>query len=517
MKAPAYPDLTGRHGLLVALLDGVRDADGVPMHARIYQHVRDAVLRGALPPGYRLPSSRTLADDLAVSRNTIEAAIGQLAAEGFLIRHDGRGTTVSPALPAEPRSGRRPRAAAPRQPPAPWTDAALSSRGRDTLAANHLIASVTGYTFAPCIPDADALPSSAWRSVLARRSRQWSGPDTAPPDRAGWRPLREAIAAYVVSSRGVRCDWRQVLVVASVQQGLGLIARMLLERGDAIWLEEPAYPGARAAFAAAGAHLVPVPVDDRGLDVAAGERLGPHARLAYVTPSHQYPLGVTLSLERRLALLDWARRRGAWIVEDDYDSEIRYVGRPLASIQGLDDAGRVIYAGTFGKVLFPSVRLAYLVLPQGLVDPLATAHEVAGGVVGTFVQSAVADFMESGRFPGHLRRLRELFAERRNALLDAAATEWPGLVRLGPADTGLHVTGHIDGTLDDRAISALAAGHRLDLPPLSGYYSTSTPARGLLVHYAGTPVPRIREGVAALARVLRDAGRAGRPAGRTSR
>ena len=506
MKAPAYPDLSGRHGLLVELLDCARESDGAPMYLRLYHHVRDSIVRGALPPGYRLPSSRTLAADLRVSRNTVDAALSQLTAEGFLVRHVGRGTIVSPVMPAAPRPAPRARRGTRPAPPAPWTDADLSSRGRETLAANHLIASIAGHTFAPCIPDDDALPSAAWRRVLARRSRQWSGADTAPPERAGWRPLREAIAAYVVSSRGVRCDWRQVLVVTSVQQGLALVARMLLERGDAVWIEEPGYPGARTAFAAAGARLVPVPVDDDGLDVAAGERLAPDARLAYVTPSHQYPLGVTLSLARRLALLDWARRSGGWIVEDDYDSEIRHVGRPLASIQGLDDAGRVIYAGTFGKVLFPSVRLAYLVLPPGLLEPLASAHETAGGVVGTFLQAAVAEFMESGRFPGHLRRVRELFAERRAALLDAAAAEWGGLIELGPAETGLHVAGRIDGARDDRALSALAARHRLDLPPLSAYYANPSPVRGVLVHYAGTPAPRIREGVSTLARLMRRAG-----------
>src|SRR5690606_13238221 len=275
------------------------------------------------------------------------------------VRAVGRGTEVSSGLARALRTPRGLRAQH-RDPGAVSRSRGrevLSKRGREVLASDHLITSTAGFTFAPCIPDAATLPMAPWRQILARRSRRWSGADTLPPDPAGYRPLREAIATYLVSSRGVRCDWTQVLVLTSVQQGISLIARPLLDPGDAVWLEEPGYPGARTAFAAGAARIVPVPVDAEGLDVQAGERLAPSARLAYVTPSHQYPLGVTLGLERRASLLDWAERRDAWIVEDDYDSEFRYLGRPLASIQGLDRAGRVIYAGTFGKVFFPSLRL----------------------------------------------------------------------------------------------------------------------------------------------------------------
>ncbi|HEU5042203.1 MAG TPA: PLP-dependent aminotransferase family protein [Gemmatimonadales bacterium] len=496
----------GRQGLLVELLQGVRGAADAPMYRRLYRHLRDGIVSGALPPSQRLPSSRTLAADLGLSRNTVEAALTQLTAEGFIVRQVGVGTVVSPrlprpALPAQQARGSHARGSPMLGAPA-RSGPVLSARGRATLAADHLVRSFVGYTFAPCIPDADALPSAAWRRALTRRSRRWSGADTMPPDPAGYRPLREAIAAYVVSSRGVRCDWRQVLVVGSVQQGLALVARMLLDPGDAVWLEDPGYPGARTAFAASGARTVPVPVDGDGIDVAAGERLAPDARLAYVTPSHQYPLGVTLTLERRLALLAWARQREAWIVEDDYDSEFRYVGRPLAAIQGLDDAGRTIYAGTFSKILFPSVRLAYLVLPPGLLEPFAAAQDVTGGVSSTFLQATAAEFLESGQFAAHLRKVRDLFAERRAAVLEAGVAEWDGLMRLGACDTGLHVVGHLPAGRDDRALSAAAERRRLDLPALSRYYADRSRARGLLVHYAGTPVPMIRDGARTLARLL---------------
>ena len=507
MTPTEVPRRRNRKGSLFEILEGPLGASDAPKYLRLYRRLRDAIVSGALPPGHRLPASRTLAEDLRVSRNTVESALDQLRAEGFIVRTVGRGTEVSPGLARTLRTPRRLRTEhrRPKSPSPPRGREALSERGRDVLAANHLITSTAGFTFAPCIPDAATAPMEPWRQILARRSRRWSGVETLPPDPAGYRPLREAIATYLVSSRGVRCDWSQVLVLASVQQGLALISRLLLDRGDAVWLEEPGYPGARTAFAAGEARIVPVPVDAEGLDVQAGERLAPGARLAYVTPSHQYPLGVTLSLARRASLLDWAERRDAWIVEDDYDSEFRYIGRPLASIQGLDPAGRVIYAGTFGKVLFPSIRLAYLVLPTGLLDAFASAQEVTGGVPPTFLQAAVAELMDSGQFAGHRRRLRELFRERRAALLEAAHTHLGDAIVFGPADTGLHVAAHLAAGRDDRALSARAARARLDLPALSRYYAGPPASTGLLIHYAGSPSAMIRSGVAALAALLDDA------------
>ncbi len=500
------PRRRNRRGPLVQIPDGLRHTGDAPKYLRLYRHLRDGIVSGALPPGHRLPASRTLAEDLQVSRNTVESALDQLRAEGFIVRAVGRGTQVSPSLaralrtPRTLRSGHRGPATA----PPPRGREALSERGREVLGANHLIASTAGFTFAPCVPDPATIPVEPWRQILARRSRRWSGVEALPPDPAGYRALREAIATYLVSSRGVRCDWTQVQVLASVQQGITLLTRLLLDPGDAVWLEEPGYPGARTAFAAGNARIVPVPVDAEGLDVQAGERLAPRARLAYVTPSHQYPLGFTLSLERRASLLEWAERRDAWIIEDDYDSEFRYIGRPLASIQGLDPAGRVIYAGTFGKVLFPSIRLAYLVLPTGLLDAFASAQDVTGGGPPTFLQAAVAEFMDSGQFAGHLRKLRDLFRERRAALLDAARARLGGAITLGPADTGLHVAAHLGDARDDRALSARAARARLDLPALSRYYAGSPASSGLLIHYAGSPPRMIQDGVAALAELLED-------------
>jgi GntR family transcriptional regulator/MocR family aminotransferase len=328
-----------------------------------------------------------------------------------------------------------------------------------------------------------------------------SATELGPGDLAGYRPLREAIATHVAAARAVRCDWRQVIVFSSTQQSLDLAARLLLDPGDSVWMEEPGYPGARAAFTASGARVVPVPVDGMGLSVSAGKTLAPATRLAYVTPSHQFPLGTTLSLARRLELLRWATEHEAWIIEDDYDSEFRYTGRPLASLQGIDGGERVIYAGTFNKIFFPSLRLAFLIVPEALVDSFTAARAATDGAPPTLLQGALADFIASGHLAAHIRRMRELYRSRRDALLDAAS-EIGRLVALGPADTGLHVVAHLPDGADDRDIARRAHAQGLGAPPLSRYYLGPPSASGLLLGYAHEPPERIRQGIRTLARVL---------------
>jgi GntR family transcriptional regulator/MocR family aminotransferase len=335
-------------------------------------------------------------------------------------------------------------------------------------------------------------------------------------DPAGYAPLRESIAAYLATARGVRCSAAQVVVLTSSQQALDLAARLLVDPGDGAWLEDPGYPGARAALLAAGARVVPVPVDGDGLDVADGVRRAGRARLAYVTPSHQYPTGATLSLERRLALLAWARRTGAWIVEDDYDSEFRYDGRPLAAIQGLEPGSRVVYVGTFTKVLFPSLRLAYVVLPAELVVPFVTARTLLDGHTATLPQAVLADFIAEGHFAAHLRRMRTLYRERRDVMVDAVRGRLDGALRLGPSDAGLHVTGHLDARADDRSAARRAARHGVETPPLSSFFLSARRSPGLVLGYAGLSPEAIRAGVRALAAALDPGGR-GRPCRASSR
>jgi GntR family transcriptional regulator/MocR family aminotransferase len=302
-------------------------------------------------------------------------------------------------------------------------------------------------------------------------------------------------------ARAVHCDAQQVLIVSGSQQALDLAARLLLDEGDAVWMEDPCYLGARGALAGAGAHLMPVPVDAEGLDVAAGVARAPHARLAYVTPSHQYPLGVTMSLARRLALLDWAARARAWVLEDDYDSEFRYAGRPLASLQGLDRAARVCYIGTFSKVMFPALRLGYLVVPPGMVDAFATARALVDRHAPTVEQAALADFMSEGHFVRHIRRMRTLYAERQAVLVEAAHSWLAGAVAVAPAEAGMHLVGWLPEGMSDTTVAARAAARGLEVPALSRYASAGLLRGGVLLGYTALDASQIRAGVQRLAAI----------------
>ncbi|WNG51446.1 PLP-dependent aminotransferase family protein [Archangium minus] len=478
-------------------LPGLRQEQG-PLHRQLYERLRQAILTGVIPPRSRLPSTRTLAANLGVSRNTVEQAFAQLDAEGLLERRVGSGSVVALPEHVRPPDGpvRAPTGRAELAPP-------LRARGR-RVAELPLSAAPSGLLpLTPCMPALDAFPLSLWRRSLQRQSRQTGTQLLSYGETAGWRPLREAVAAHVGTSRGVRCDWRQVLIVTSTQQALDLVARLLLEEGDAVWMEEPGYLGARTAFSATGARLIPVPVDEEGLRVDEGLSRAPKARLAYVTPSYQYPLGLTMSLARRLALLEWARASGAWVVEDDYDSEFRYTSRPIAALQGLGDTGRVLYVGTFNKVMFPSLRLAYLVVPEPLVEPFLRAKSLADGHTALLSQAAMADFMERGHFTAHLRQMRLLYAERRQALLDALRREaGNSLQPVGSVEAGMHVTVKLAGRADDVALVQRAASRGLDTRPLSAHYLGTKRSSGLVLGFSGVDPAALRSAAASLASLL---------------
>jgi GntR family transcriptional regulator/MocR family aminotransferase len=322
-------------------------------------------------------------------------------------------------------------------------------------------------------------------------------------DPLGFMPLREAIATYLREARAVRCEAGQVMVVSGSQHGLDLATRLLLDPGDRVWLEDPGYLGARGALMAAGARLVPVPVDGEGLEVARGIRVAPDARLAYVTPSHQYPLGVTMSLARRLALLEWARARRAWIVEDDYDSEYRYTGRPLASLQGLDRHGRVIYVGTFSKVLFPALRLGYVVVPPALVDAFAAARGLVDRHPPSVTQAVLAEFIAEGSFARHVRRMRMRYAEQQAALVEAARHKLDGVLEVSPAEAGMHLVGWLPSGADDRAASGTAQQVGVEAPALSTFRLRRSGRCGLLLGYAAWAPSELRAAVDTLAAALR--------------
>ena len=504
-------------------------AAGRSLQRQVYDGVREAILAGRLPPGARLPSTRTLASELGVSRTTVVAAFDQLRAEGYVAGRHGDGTRVRAAVPdAVLDIGRT--APSRRRPPAPAAIAGaigtrdpettrtapvrLSERGSMLVRAGAQMAPSDGRTPAPFrlgVPAVDAFPARLWARLTARR---WRHGDVhlGDADPGGEPALRAAIATYVANARGTRCTADQVIVVSGTQQALDLTARVLLDVGDAAWLEDPGYPGARAAFASAGARIVPVPVDDEGLDVSAGERAAPDARLAYVTPSHQFPLGAVMSAPRRLSLLAWARRSRAWVVEDDYDSEFRYSGRPLPCLQGLDasprspgEPTRVLYVGTFNKTLVPGIRMGYLVVPDVLTDALRAARAAADRHPPTFTQGVLADFIGEGHYARHVRRLRALYAERQSVLLAAAAEELSGVLTLTPDPAGLHLVAWLPPSVSDIAAEHAARVHGVEVSALSRYTITpsATPSRqALLLSYAAFDERAIRAGMRRLRRAL---------------
>jgi len=457
---------------LLVRLDPHRGA----LQQQIYRGIRQAILDGVLRPGTRLLSSRALAADLGVSRTTTLLALEQLQAEGYLTTHRGSGTFVAHSLPDDlPQIRVRRPPAQPRHPP-------LSRRGALLAAALPSVRRLQGppRAFRIGVPAVDLFPRRLWSQLTQRRSRSLTPAQLDYGSVAGLRSLREAIADHVSSSRGTRCGADQVIVVDGAQQGLDLLFRLLLDPGDPVWLEEPGYPGARSALLAAGATVLPVRVDGEGLDVAAGVSRASGARLVFVTPSHQFPLGVAMSLARRLALLKWASDTGAWVVEDDYECEFRYGTHPVPCLHGLDQDGRVIYVSSFSKSLFPALRLGFLVVPPDLHARVAVAHGAVAMHPPFLTQAVLADFMIEGHFERHLRRMRAAYRERLEALAAGAERFCGGALRLRPVHTGLHAVADLYGA-DAEAVFREAASRDLELTPLSAYYTPGTPSPNALV------------------------------------
>jgi GntR family transcriptional regulator / MocR family aminotransferase len=473
-----------------------------PLYRQLYDSLRRAILSGQLAPGTRLQSTREMASELKVSRNTVVNAYEQLLAEGYLEGQVGSGTYVSRALPEDLLNVKIVTRSLARTGP---KGAGLSERGKLFAAFAPTVPRSPERVrpFQAGVPALDCFPFDIWSKLVARHWRRPADSLLGYGEPQGHAPLRRAIASYLGLSRAVRCTPEQVIVVDGAQMAFDLIARVLLDPGDPAWLEEPGYPGARAALQAAGARLVHVPVDSEGLDVAAGARLEPGARLVYVTPSHQFPLGMTMSLPRRLALLDWAGRAGAWIVEDDFDSEYRYEGRPLASLQGLDDDGRVVYVGTFSKFLFPSLRLGYVVAPASLVDAIVAARATAGRHSPSVEQAILTDFIEEGHFGRHIRRMRTLYRGRQAALVEALRREAGDIVYVEPSDAGIHLTAWLPEWMDDREVARESIARGVEARPMSSFYAAGKGRPGIELGYAAFDEEKIRRGAARLAEAVR--------------
>lgn len=486
--------------------------DPAPLYDQLYRALREDVLSGALAPGARLASTRDLSVTLGVSRFTVVNALERLRAEGYLSARRGAGTFVVHTLPERLMRVRTGAGRAPvNGPPAAADGPGLSSRGAALSAVvitGPRSSADAARAFQPRRPPLDVFPLGAWARIVRRQWARYRHQYLDYGEPAGYRPLREAIARHVVVTRGVRCTADQVIVTSGSQQAFDILFRLLLDPGDQAWLEEPGYLDVRGALIGAGARLVPVPVDQHGLDVAAGVRLARRARLAVVSPSHQYPMGVTLSATRRATLLAWARAADAWIVEDDYDSYFRYRGQPMSALQSLDP--RVIYVGTFSKTMYPSLRLGFCVVPDALVAATANARAIADRNSPIADQAALAEFIEDGHYERHLRKVRLVCQERHEAMRFHVARLLGDQLILAPASAGTHVVASLAAPRGSRRrrdslavrISHAATEDNLVVFPLSRYCLNSPDRDGLVLGYGALRPAAIAAGVERLTRVI---------------
>jgi GntR family transcriptional regulator / MocR family aminotransferase len=487
------------------LLVPVDRALTIPLRDQLYRQLRDAILEGRLPAGGRLPSTRVVAQQTGLARQTVVEAFEQLLAEGYVESRPASGTYVAETLPDELLEVER------RTTPTPLgggTSRGLSARGAQltsfVLDMNPHFSKPR--PFETGTPALDQFPFEIWARLTSRHLQRGRVDLLSYAEPAGYRPLREALAEHVSTVRAARCTADQVIITSGTQQAAYLAAHVLVDPGEAVWIEDPAYSGARGTLLAAGARLVPVPVDAEGLDVAAGSAACPDARLAYVTPSRQFPLGRVMSLQRRRALLEWARRADAWVLEDDYDSEYRYASRPLASLQGLDTSGCVVYMGTLSKMLFPALRLGYLIAPPALVEPFARARALIDRHGPTVEQAVLADFIVEGHLARHVRRMRALYAERHAALVGLLQRKLRGLLEVEPAEAGMHVVAWLPEGIDDVAVAQRALDAGVITNALSPRYMGTRPRRGgLLLGFSAWPEHELVEPVDRLAAVLRAA------------
>jgi GntR family transcriptional regulator / MocR family aminotransferase len=458
-----------------------------PLHRQVYDGFREAILRGDLAPGQRIPSSRELAAEIHVSRFPVLQAYSQLLAEGYFESHVGSGTSISSTLPEqmmssqhhmkhpdEGPSGDRPVARRNLLYPKFREDSILRGWG----------------AFGLHQPAFDQFPFRVWSELVTRHSRNpWSS-SLQKVDPMGSPRFREEICQYLRTARSVKCEPDQIMIVSGSQQALDITARVLLDSGDSVLVEEPGYNLEKTLLTAAGCRLTPVPVDDEGMDIAmAPECKG--AKAAFVTPSHQFPLGSTMSASRRLHLLNWAHNMGAWIVEDDYDSEYRYDAMPIASLQGLDVNERVIYIGTFSKMLFPSLRIGYVVIPRDLVS-LFEAVRFATDIFPPYLnQEALADFMKLGHLGQYIRKMRCIYAERRDVLVESIRAEFGDFLEVLGASGGMHLSVALPAGLNDVEISTRAASEKLILWPLSRYYANNEPRHGFVLGFGSVTAEEI--------------------------
>ena len=460
----------------------------------LYGELRSAILDGRLAADARLPASRDFAGQYGLSRGTVVSVLERLQAEGYVSSRVGFGTWVNRVEPPRPA---RHATATPayirraisthKRRAQPWIDQAFADRSRP---------------FRIGVPAIDEFPSEVWGRIAAARARNFRPWLKNEADRRGYRPLREAIAEYLRTSRSVRCRAEQVVLVSGIQHALDLLARLLLKKGDPVWMEDPGYFGARIAFDNAGARIVGVPVNEDGLCVSAGVRMCPDAKGAYVTPAHQFPLGATMSLEQRMALLSWASRAGAFVIEDDYDSEYRFEGPPVPALQSLDNHSSVIFIGSFSKTLFPALRVGYVVVPMPFVDFFLGFRYRTDFRNSSFDQAVLCDFIADGHFARHLRRMRSLYAERLAALKEGAREHLDGLLEISNVRAGLYTIGFLKNEMTSGQAEKLAAAQGVEVLSVDRCNLRRPDPNALLLGFGGFNEPAIRQGLIRLAKAL---------------
>lgn len=469
------------------------------LHTQIYDGYRLAIVEGNVRAGQRVPSTRVLASELGVSRFPVLTAYSQLLAERYFESRVGSGTVISSSLPdrflKSNTVGPRVSPLTPGPRPLARRASTLFTPLKPALARGMGAFNVGEVAF-------DEFPLQIWSNLVSRHCRDLQAKSLHYGDPMGLLALREAIANYLRTARSVRCEADQVMIVSGSQQALDISGRVLVDPGSPVWVEEPGYRLARDVFSRTGCRLIPVPVDNEGMDVRAGVRGCRKARVAIVTPSHQFPLGVTMSAKRRFELLDWAQSTGAWIIEDDYDSEYRYDSSPIASLQGLDGNGRVIYIGTFSKVLFPSLRIGYVVVPKDLVDDFSAARRFMDIGPPLFFQAVIADFIQDGHFARHLRRMRLLYQNRRATLVESIDRELGSMVKVIGSEAGMHLTATLQNKICDIEIARRAATQNLWIWPLSAAYLESATSNGFILGFANTAEADIPLAVRKLRKLL---------------
>ncbi len=467
------------------------------LQTQLYRQIRRLIMSGQLTAGVRLPSTRDLVTHLGVSRNTIVYAFDQLVAEGYLESHVGSGIYVSD-LDLKQTERRSRTLLIIKSSGAPRTSRRTQRFSAARISPDYPTSKVR--PFRPCQPAIDHFPIRAWNRARSHALRLQSKELMLEANAAGSPRLRRALSIYLRDARGVRCHADQIVITSGAQQALSLIGTTFLDRGDPVWIEDPGYLGARAALLRAGANLVPIPTDDEGLTIPS-LRQGRQPRLIYSTPSRQFPLGTTMTLPRRLAVMEFTRKSGAWLIEDDYDSEFRYVGRPMPSLQGLASGERVIYVGSFSKVLFASLRLGYVVVPDHLVDVFRKAKEIHDGSSSAIDQATTAVFIEEGFFATHVRRMRKLYKERLDGFLCEAKKYLSGFLTFPTIEAGMDAMGRLPADADDTAVSRRLSAEGIDVPPLSAYALTPcTP--GLLFGFTAFSSSETRSAMQRVSRCL---------------